>query len=173
MRIMNSLWFQHFSIQSAIFSCEWSSPSRWSKREAQGNRWQSFQRRAQQIHPKNKQDCKMVPQQEEWEFYQGRYLQHDWPGYWSFIFQIWGQSLQTMHWYTFGIHWGGWGGGGGGGGGGWGGVGGGGGGGGGWGGGGGGGGGGSMQKVKIKGQTPVPFHIWSRNDAQSVKWHWI
>ena len=26
--------------------------------------------------------CKMVPQQEEWKFYQGRYLQYDRPGYW-------------------------------------------------------------------------------------------
>ena len=29
---------------------------RWSEREAQGNRWQSFQRRTQQIHPNNMQD---------------------------------------------------------------------------------------------------------------------
>ena len=46
------------------------------------NCWQSFQRRTQQIHSNNKQDCKMVPQQEEWKFYQGRYLQYDRPGYW-------------------------------------------------------------------------------------------
>ena len=35
-----------------------SDSFRWSEREAQGNCWQSFQRRTQQIHPNNKQKAR-------------------------------------------------------------------------------------------------------------------